>query len=373
MPTQTLAYASTQVNPAASQIPKLIDLAVTNLPVASVNLYGAGVDGNAGVHNYTYHWTVVFKPAGSAAALSNANAQNPTFGPIDLQGTYLFRLCATSDGAGGASDDNQLTCPTACTIRIATQDAVFDDLQMPADYQRKWGQLLRNYALNLRYTWDVMKEIRLDDLKDMIIVDATLKFQQLVQGGHATFGGNALHLHTGAQIDVATPVSAGHLGVVLVEETALDAGNPVAINAERVAYTALVDGTPTLAGYRVGEISTPKPNVGTTRANALFYVADDNMTLKDIAFALMDSGSVAGPDYNFAIFRGVEADWAAGTPTDTGVFMTAVTATDGAPLVYHKAVNFPLTKGWYIGVVCTTFPTTPGNGLTVTLTAHRNV
>ncbi len=64
----------------------------------------------------TYQWTVISKPAGSTASLSNGSAVAPTF-VADQAGTYVLEL-TVNDGRGNNSSD-QVSISTASTTPIA--------------------------------------------------------------------------------------------------------------------------------------------------------------------------------------------------------------------------------------------------------------
>lgn len=145
MPAKTIAYASAAVLP-ANPVPantatedKVIDLSIGQgpLPVASVQLYGGARDPNDNGATFTWAWAILDKPAGSAAALSNATTQNPTFGPIDIWGNYRLQMVATSSGLGGASEGNKLKSPKTANVTVRVK-SVKKALQKSAKWERDW-------------------------------------------------------------------------------------------------------------------------------------------------------------------------------------------------------------------------------------------
>ena len=90
-----------------------------------------------------YLWTVIGKPAGSAAVVSNPAIVNPTITP-DLPGTYLLFLRVHSNaewsGAFGAAAPDT----AFCEVVITTQNLA---LRVPAAYERSWHSYVQA-ALN---------------------------------------------------------------------------------------------------------------------------------------------------------------------------------------------------------------------------------
>jgi CSLREA domain-containing protein len=77
----------------------------------------------------SYVWTLISKPAGSAASLSNTTAINPTLA-IDIKGTYVARL-VVNDGFANSAPDT-VTLSTGNTPPVADagpdQDGLVDEL-----------------------------------------------------------------------------------------------------------------------------------------------------------------------------------------------------------------------------------------------------
>ena len=56
----------------------------------------------------TYEWTLVSRPPGSNATLTNPTTPTPTF-VADLPGSYVIRLMVNDGTAGSAPDDVEST------------------------------------------------------------------------------------------------------------------------------------------------------------------------------------------------------------------------------------------------------------------------
>ena len=84
---------------------------------AAVTLDGSGsTSGTPGL--ITYQWTLLSKPAGSAATLVGATTARPTF-TADVVGTYDARLVVQEDGASSAPDTVRITCGSGNLAPIA--------------------------------------------------------------------------------------------------------------------------------------------------------------------------------------------------------------------------------------------------------------
>ena len=83
-------YASGDPTPIANpNVNPEIDLSSGGgpLPVASVQIYGDGVDSTDGSPTWVYTWDILDKPSGSPASLSSTSAQNPTLNGVDVWGS----------------------------------------------------------------------------------------------------------------------------------------------------------------------------------------------------------------------------------------------------------------------------------------------
>jgi uncharacterized protein YjdB len=83
-----------------------------------VQLNGSGSTDANGLP-LTYSWTLITRPAGSAATLSNPNIVNPTF-TVDAQGTYVAQLIVNN---GTLSSDPATVTITTNTVQAPTANA----------------------------------------------------------------------------------------------------------------------------------------------------------------------------------------------------------------------------------------------------------
>src|SRR5437868_7080616 len=84
---------------------------------AAVTLDGSGsTSGTPGL--ITYQWSLLSKPAGSAATLLGATTARPTF-TADVAGTYDARLVVHEGGASSAPDMVRITCGSGNLAPIA--------------------------------------------------------------------------------------------------------------------------------------------------------------------------------------------------------------------------------------------------------------
>lgn len=88
-----------------------------------------------------YQWTLVYKPPGSAAALSSSTIVNPTF-TADVQGSYRFFLVVTSaDPTDSESETVQKSAPNSAFAEATAETENFD-WSIPATGSRNWTDRL---------------------------------------------------------------------------------------------------------------------------------------------------------------------------------------------------------------------------------------
>lgn len=95
-----------------------------------------------------YQWTLVSKPTGSAAALSNPAIHNPTF-TADLPGSYLFFLTVLSNDpvpADGQSQTTMRLAPSSALIEV-TAETEFFEFSIPALGSRNWAARMQEALL----------------------------------------------------------------------------------------------------------------------------------------------------------------------------------------------------------------------------------
>jgi hypothetical protein len=84
---------------------------------STVQLNGSGSSDPDG-SPLTYSWTILTKPGGSTATLSNASIVNPTFF-ADLVGTYLVQLTVSSNGLTSPPSTVTITATTGTASKLA--------------------------------------------------------------------------------------------------------------------------------------------------------------------------------------------------------------------------------------------------------------
>ena len=107
-----------------------------------VPLTGAGVDPD-GFPILSWQWTLVYKPAGSAAFILNATTQNPTLKGVDLPGTYEPFLQVTSqNGSSQAATVPGLFSAVDTAFTHVVHRTQTQAWRVPAKYERNWTEYL---------------------------------------------------------------------------------------------------------------------------------------------------------------------------------------------------------------------------------------
>jgi chitinase len=119
----------------ADSAPAFVRITVPNVPpTVSLYVYGAnsipfgvplqvsayGSDSNGG--SLTYSWTMVSRPQGSTAALTNATAQSPSFTP-DLEGQYVLSVVASDGKLSSTPATATITAVNSAPVASAGADA----------------------------------------------------------------------------------------------------------------------------------------------------------------------------------------------------------------------------------------------------------
>lgn len=367
----TTAYTSTQAmagDPPGPQVDAIIDLSAGGgpLPVASVGLFGAAKDSDAPGAVFTWAWSIVDKPSGSAAAIVAPANQNTSIGPIDVWGNYRVKLVATSSGPGGASEADNHEAPATAFVNIRV-GSVKKGIQKPANFERGWKALIDKWADKIEAS-GASDVVNLIDLADVNTATGP-RLDDLVDGGYPddTVPGSG-HKHKGASIDVATTTD---LGVVKLSDAPADPLNPKAINQDRQTHSAFVDGTPTAQGYKPGQITVAGAVAG-VRPHCVFYFKDA-VEIEKWSVALGDGG-LAAASYGVRLYAGSPADFAAGTMTEiVGSLVTLQPASDNAPVAGTATGPWSVTADRYVGVVVTSAPPTLGGQMSVSVVAVRKV
>lgn len=365
-----VAYTSSLANPIAAQVDKVFDLAVDALPLPNTQLFGDAIDSGDPTPIFTWAWTLLAKPVGSAAALQVATAQNPTVQGLDTWGNYRFMLVATNTDNGNAtSEANPLKAPSTAFVTIRVKGAK-SQAQKLAKGERNWhapyGDLVQKVE-DLGSSVGPHAIATHTDVANTTGADLDI----LTGGGYAQKAPalTAYHKHKGAHVDVA---GTGAPGVLLLDEAPADVLNPKAITQDRITYSAFVDGTPTAQGYLPGQIGQPTVVVGAVRPLCAWYF-NDAQTIHSWAALMCDAGPAAG-SYTFELYSGTLAQFKAGTLTAlvaSGIVVQP--AGDNEPGGATVAGPWDILSGRIVAVVCTAAPAARGGQLAVTISARRKV
>lgn len=358
-----IAYASSQPNPLVSQVDKVIDLALEPLG-GNVQLYGAGQeDGSPTLPaGFTYLWTIVSKPTGSLVQFQDSSSntstlQNPILKNVDVWGNYLVFLQATNPATGHSSTSSYLTSDAVKARTVVRLKSQYASIQKPAAYEWSWHGVVGVWA-------DVIENLK----SATLVLPASVL--QLIGGGYA-FLGTLLHKHYGTDVDKATTTTRGTIGV---SDTPIDANNPVALNRDVIPLTCQVTGFRDGGGIHLWRVGINQDSTGLLAhfPLCLFEIPDDCF-LEEFHIHMQDGGEHG--DYAFGIYAGAASDWAAGTQAlVTGFTITGGTVTPNEQLFLSKsATAVSVSKGRWLGVVCTGVPTTLGGGMTVNIPLRRKV
>ncbi len=93
-----------------------------NINTTSVATLDGSSSSDANSDSLTYAWSIVSKPAGSIADLSDATAVNPTF-EADLDGTYVVELVVNDGTVDSASDSVTINASTLNSAPVANAGA----------------------------------------------------------------------------------------------------------------------------------------------------------------------------------------------------------------------------------------------------------
>lgn len=364
----TVVYTSGAASPKIAQVPLVIDLASTPLPVATATLYGDAEDTADPGATFTWQWVLAHKPTGSAAAfIGSSTAQNCTIGPIDTYGNYLLFLKAVSSGPGGASPIKYPLSDVKAFAVVKLEDATLG-LSIPARYQRNVdGDYADLVEAVIQQSLDLTGQT-IAQHSDVSVATGPL-LDTLVDGSPALDGGGGnLHTHPGSAVSVATTSA---LGVVKISDTPVDAFNPKALNHDRVVLSALISGYESALGYVSGQVGKPVLSAGTIRALVRFYVPA-TMVVESFSAAAENGGSGTT---TLDLYWGNNAAWVAGTPTAlSGATLSLTPAAAGEPISATVApVGVSLTGGLWVGVWCSVEATIRPGPITVVISLVRKV
>lgn len=321
-------------------------------------------------------WTLLEKPAGSAAALSSTAVQNPTLNGIDTVGTYLLFLQGTDDAAQ-ASESDRLRAPSSAfvTVSVTTQYAALDK---PAPSQREWS----DEYYGLVDAVDAQK-----NAIDTHIADTSDPHQTLA----ATATVSVTDDPAATEILVATspttaewqaassglvPVSAvGTLGRIECTEAPFSAPNPKAVTRDKVQLGPLSAlGTLKGTGFTPWEVDVPAAVVGVANTPSPYCIrfrVPYAMTITSATATMEDAGAPALDTYTIELRRLSTAELQANAAGTLLATLTITAGIGGAPAVTVSGSLGSVTAGSYIGAVVTASPTTPGGGLSIQLDGYQ--
>lgn len=325
-----LAYASTDSNPVAN--PGLgVTLAQAALPT-NVQLYADAVDTVNPAGPFSYAWTILDKPAGSAAALSSSTAQNPVLQDVDEWGNVQLGLVVTNTATSAQSETNPLLQPNAARVTVKVT-STGRSLEKPATGQRDWDSAYRALVEAVEAGSTVAPHTIHDH------TDATTttgpRVNVLTGGGYATNptldAGNpttTLHKHVGAQVD---PATTGARGVVTLAESAVDPLIPKVSPRDRIVYSGQTD----VSYLDQGPALVILPHTNGFQAH-LYHTVEETTTITGFWVAL-DNGGEAATNYEFKLYKGTQANFVARALAQVQIAAVDVEvigapATDGAPL-----------------------------------------
>lgn len=310
--------------------------AYSSLP-AVVTLSGGGADPDGG-SIVSYLWTTVYVPDGSAAALSSASAQNPTF-TADEPGTYRFCLQVTDDDAetNGTAFLDQPTA--ACTNVMATTPML--GIVLPAKGQRNTWAYLNQWGMYL----DMLAEA-FDQFQSHVASSTSGNEGAAIVGTDAKTnlgGGTTVEavlewLNTSYATGSFLPLVGGTMtGAILFNaDNTINLGSSVRAAAQMWARIIDSTGALTIAGSSASSVTIGRAAIATSIVANLLHLTGAT----DLTGDLSITGSV---------FFGSDATWAVGgAAAAAAVVWTREVASNG-----HMYVGVPVqssTSGYDVTI-----------------------
>lgn len=129
---------STSSNPSSSgSQDHIIDLQSGATLPQDIPLYAYAQDSADPTAVLYYSWFLLRAPAGSSAALSSSEAQNPTLESVDTWGDYRLFCIAANPASGETSETDPIKAPNAAFTQVRVRSANLA-LVKPAPGERDW-------------------------------------------------------------------------------------------------------------------------------------------------------------------------------------------------------------------------------------------
>lgn len=352
-----------------------------NLPL-DVSLYGNAVDSNDEGAVFTYQWSILAQNQQDPQVALSAGglAQNVTISNISDWGNIRCFLIATNQNTGETSQSDPLRAPDSAfvTVRVRSSSA---EIQKIAAGERNWHNDADEWAQAIEDISAGNNGLPPHTIPEHTDVESTTgaDLDVLSGGGYALDPDNpgvALHIHKGDHVDEATP---GTRGTIRIED---GAGPAIAINAERLVYTATVAQTFLDDGRVLNKIipitSFANNNNVPRLDNLCTWRVPPGCIISGFDIVMANGGIAnppAGNAYKFDLVIGSAVDIRQNNMERLGVNLTGSPQQDFGPLVM-SADGIGIEKAFdFLGVQCVEGPNKDfriaGDNLTVTVILKR--
>jgi hypothetical protein len=312
--------------------------------------------------------------------------QDVTVEAINTWSSLRVFLIVTNQTTSETSETDPLLAPDSAfvTVRVKSEHAGIEKLAPGArNYdQDTWADKIEEFAGG----GGAVHDHEIVDHTD--VANATgADLEALTSGGYADDpdavapnAGGMLHKHKGTDVDVATTLVRGGVQIE-------SAHTAIAINIERLTWTARCDGTRKHDGW-VHYTCTPQlagePAPPGVPSHVDFVNREGgSVYVKEIHLALA-SGGIAAPaapgldQYRFLVKTGTQAQWLLNQQPTTLADLTGVPAANNAPMLLSGiGLNIEVLKQQVVSVFCIASPhkaanfANLGHGLSVTILLHR--
>lgn len=281
------------------------------------------VDGDA----LTYSWAFQSRPLGSAAALSNPSAVNPTFG-VDVAGTYTIRLVVNDGAVNSVADTVLISTVNSAPVANAGPDQSTFVTQM-VTLNGSASSDVDGDPLTFAWTFVSKPSGSTTALSDptavhpTFVVDepGTYKLQLLVSDGFVSSAPAFVTITTQNSAPVA---SAGSDQTVLVSQTvSLDGSHSSDVDGDPLTYSWALLSVPTGSSAALDNATAVRPTFVADRAGTYIaqLIVSDGSLSSGPATVRISTGNTApvanaGPDQTVATRRVVFLNGAASSDAD---------------------------------------------------------